>query len=454
MGWSVTARRRTSGTGSGDDDTTPLPPIRSDLELSEGAPSAHGKRTWLIYDPSRHRFIQVDEVTRSLIACWPSCATSADLKAAASLELGLSVDDDMIKELIEFVDQHELIVEPGDGGWRSLSRRANRRNEKPLLRFAHTYLFFRIPLVRPQVFLERTLPYVSFLFTRGFAAFSVLCALTGLYLVSQQWQAFLTTAEYAFSWQGAIAFAITLVFVKAIHELAHAYVAVSKGAIVPTIGVAFMLLFPLLYTDVTDTWRLKRRRDRLAVDAAGLGAELAIAAIATVAWAVLPDGALRSVAFMLATVGWLLSLLINANPFMRFDGYYLLADATGIENLQTRSFNVSKWRLREYLFDFCAPCPENFSSATIRRMELYGYGVWIYRLFLFIGIAILVYVSTFKVLGILLFILEIVLLVAKPIFNELKVWWDMRALILRSGRAAVTASVIIAAGVAIIVPWS
>ncbi|MEO1695035.1 MAG: site-2 protease family protein [Pseudomonadota bacterium] len=441
------------GEGNGASDKA-LKTLRPDLEMCAGTPSATGKPTWLIYDPARHRFFQIDAIARDLLALWPSCRTAADLRARADAACGIHLDDALLDHITQFIDLNELALEPAEGGWRMLWQRASRRTGNPLMQLAHGYLFFRVPLVRPQRFLQWTLPVARIFATRAFGLATVTAALLGLYLVVQQWQQFLTTAEHAFTWQGALSFAIALAVVKAVHELAHAYVAVAQGTRVPTIGVAFMLLFPLLYTDVTDTWRLRRRRDRLAVDCAGVAAELAIAAFATVLWAFLPDGPLRSVVFMLATAGWILSLAINANPFMRFDGYYILSGLVGVENLQSRAFAVSKWALREGLFGLNAPVPEPFQRSSIIWMAIYGYGVWIYRLFLFIGIAILVYVSTFKVLGVILFLFEIVFLISKPIFEELKVWWKMRADILSTARTATSAVVLAALVAACVIPWS
>ena len=74
---------------------------------------------------------------------------------------------------------------------------------------------------------------------------------------------------------------------------------------------------------------------------------------------------------------------------MRFDGYYLLSDISGIPNLHERSFNVAKWWMRETLFDLGEPAPEAKQNTTI--LIAFAFSVWIYRAIVFIGIAILVY---------------------------------------------------------------
>ena len=111
----------------------------------------------------------------------------------------------------------------------------------------------------------------------GFGALGLILVMTGLiglYLVSRQWDEFLATFAGLWSIEGALSFAVAIVFVKVLHELGHAYTAVNYGCRVPAMGVAFMVMTPILYTDVTDAWRLGSRRSRLAIDSAGVVAEL------------------------------------------------------------------------------------------------------------------------------------------------------------------------------------
>ena len=123
--------------------------------------------------------------------------------------------------------------------------------------------------------------------------------------------------------------------------------------------------------------------------------ELAIAAFASLLWSFLPEGALRSAAFLLATTTWLLTLGVNLNPFMRFDGYFLLSDLLEVGNLQQRSFALARWWLREQLFGFAEQPPELLPRSLRRGLVIYAFCTWLYRFFLFLGIALLVYMLFF-----------------------------------------------------------
>jgi putative peptide zinc metalloprotease protein len=201
------------------------------------------------------------------------------------------------------------------------------------------------------------------------------------------------------------------------HEMAHALTAKHLGCRVTSMGVALLVLFPVLYTDTTDAWRLHHRRERLAIVLAGIRMELHLALLATFLWSFLADGPLRSAAFFIATTSWLTSLAINLSPFMRFDGYYALADWLGAANLQPRAFALGRWRLREALFGLNEPPPEQLSRSREHIFILYGWATWIYRLMLFLGIALLIYYFAFKLLGIALFAVEIIWFVLLPVHN-------------------------------------
>lgn len=429
-------------------DDPRLPPLREDLRISRGAPLLNGAPSWVIYDPIRHRFFQVGQRTIEMILNW-STGTVSRLQAELESKRALRVGVKEVRAVLQFLKTSDLLAEAERGKSKTLERRATQQRSTLLQWMLHRYIFFRVPLVRPNAFLEATWPFVKPLFTRGFVVLTVLVLGLAIYLASRQFADVLAHFREAFSLSGAVTYAVALLCVKILHELGHAYQAVSRGLRVPVMGVAFIVLFPLLYTDTTDAWRLRTRRDRVMVDLGGIFVELSLAVYATLLWCFLPDGAARDTAFAVATVSWVFSLLVNLNPLMRFDGYYLLADSLGVHNLQPRSFAMGKWALREFLFGLGDPAPENQTRRLRIFMIFYAYAIWIYRFFLFIAIALIVYALFFKALGVVLFLAEIVFFIAAPVFREVKVWFEMRKRIVRSWHSwlmmAVVASLVVLA---------
>jgi putative peptide zinc metalloprotease protein len=240
--------------------------------------------------------------------------------------------------------------------------------------------------------------------------------------VYRQWDRFTSTLVDTLSWGGMASYVVALVAVKTLHELGHAMTAKRFGCRVPAMGIAFLVMCPVAYTDTNEVWKLTKRHQKLAVVAAGVMVELAIAAWATLAWAMLPDGTPRSIAFMLATVTWISSVAINASPFMRFDGYFLLSDWLEMPNLHARAFALARWAMRERLFRLGMPAPESFPRSRQTGLIVFAYVTWIYRLTVFLGIAALVYAFFIKAVGVLLFAVEIGWFVLLPFYRELLVW--------------------------------
>ena len=257
--------------------------------------------------------------------------------------------------------------------------------------------------------------------------------------MSRQWATFLGTFPAFLSLDGALVYALALVGTKTVHELAHAFTAARHGCRVSSIGLALMVMVPMPYCDVTDSWRLPDRRQRMAIDAAGLLAEMTLAIYAALAWVLLSDGALRSAAFLVATASLASSLALNLNPMMRFDGYLLLADALAVPNLQARAFALGRWRLREGLFDLGAPKPDSFGPMKERLVLAYAATVIAYRAVVYAGIALLVYHAVFKLLGIVLFAVEVGWFLILPVAREVRVWWHLRDELAASPRSRLTA---------------
>jgi putative peptide zinc metalloprotease protein len=411
-----------------------LPPLRQELRIERGAPLVSGAPSWTLFDPVRHLFYQLGKLEFRIFSLWQTGSLNTMRAGLAADGVEEEEADQAIGEVLEFSFANSLTLIPNGPSVEQFSQQRTKHKREWWKWLVDHYLFIRIPLVKPAAFLQRTLPRVAPLWSRTSLIFFACLALLGFVMVARQWDAFVTSFLYFFNWQGLMSYGLALGAVKVAHELGHAYTATRFGVRVPTMGISLLVMMPVLYTDTTGAWRLTSRKERMMIDSAGVAAELMIASIATILWCVLPDGGLRSALFVLSTTSWVTSLAINLSPFMRYDGYYILSDALGVPNLQPRSFALGRWRLREWLFGLGDAPPEAFPKHLERGLSLYAFAVWVYRLILFLGIAVLVYHMFFKALGIILFGVEMVVFVARPIFNELSIWYKMRERISASTR--------------------
>ncbi len=429
-----------------------IPYLRQDLEIFRGNSREDGSPAWLLYDAVRNKYFTLGLTAFRLIKNWRGGEDIQNFEKKINTQ-GIETTGDEIKSFVGFLQQNNLIIQPQGQGVPYLMQQKNSLKKSWLMNLIHSYLFFKIPLFTPDEWLGRTYNKVKFLGSKKIRNIIYILGFIGLFLVIQQFENFSKTFLYFFSIKGLMLYFITLVFVKCLHELGHAYIAKHHGCRVSAIGIAFLVFFPFLYTDTTDAWRLRNHKERLLINFAGIFTELHLALIATFVWGILPEGGLKSAAFFIATTSWISSIAINVSPFMRFDGYYVFSDWLKAENLQPRSFALAKWKTRETLFGFNHKPPEEINPSRRWTFIIYAWSTWVYRLFLFIGIALLVYYFAFKVLGIILFAIEIYWFIMLPIIKEIKQWWLMRSEMRINKQTFRTTAILIITLMVLFLPW-
>ncbi len=412
----------------------PLSPLREELALHPGPNLIDGQPSWTLQDPVRNQFFRIDWPTFEILSRWHLDDTQA-IADAVTADTTLHLDIEDVEAVLEFAIGNELVQPQGADAARKMAERQRTLRGTLGSWLLHNYLFFRIPLVKPDRWLGRCSSLVAPLFSRTFLRITLLALAVGLVQVYRDCDRFSATLVDTFSWSGLITYGCALFVVKVLHELGHAFTAKRYGCRVPAMGVAFLVLWPVAYTDTNEVWKLASKRERLAVAVAGATTELVIAVWATLLWGFLPEGGIKSVAFVLATLTWVTTLAINASPFMRFDGYFVLSDWLEMPNLHNRAFALARWDLRERLFALGEPPPEYFSRRRTLALVAFSWAVWIYRLIVFIGIAVLVYHFFIKAAGILLFAIEVGWFILLPLWRELKVWGALWPRLKHSPRA-------------------
>ncbi len=428
-----------------------LPPLRQDLALYPGDAEPDGSPTWTLHDPAANRFYRLGWAAYEILSRW-HLGSPEQVARAVSGQTTLQTDAEEVLDLAGMLQRSHLFEARSAGDSRRLLQVHAAGQQHWAKWLLEHYLFFRIPLWRPQRLLQALAPWVGWAYCRGFRLLLAVLLAAGLFLVSRQWDTFVHSFAAFDHWSGYLGLGLALTFSKVLHEFGHALTATRQGCKVPTMGVAFLVTWPVLYTDVNEAWKLPSRRQRLAIAGAGIATELALAVLATFAWSFLPEGMLKAAAFMLATSTWLITLAINASPFMRFDGYFLLCDWLGIDNLHARSFAFGRWWLRERLFALGAPAPEAVAPGRRRFLVAFAYTTWIYRLSLFLGIALLVYHFFFKALGIFLLLVELGWFIARPVAQEVQAWWQLRKDLMKHFRTLVTLALFLGLAALFVLP--
>lgn len=401
----------------------PLPPkqeftgeLRADLEIFKGGTDERGKITWVIFDPVAGNYFRFSEKDYRIIGC-----LSGNQEMGVFLnklkESGITADKQEIVKLLLFLQQSNLFT-PVYGLTEAKAAKA-REFKKSM--FWHillsTYLFFRVPLISPDRFLQKTLDRVRTIFNpwtlftlKMVAVIGYLCLIVNFYKFADAFIA-------SISIQGLLRYSLAIVLIKVIHEFAHAYTARNYGCRVRKMGVAFIVFFPRFYTDITDSWRIPDRWKRFQIDGAGVFSELLIGGFAALVWANTSSGPANTVAYYIFAVSILNTVFVNGNPFIRYDGYYMLMDIVNIDNLQKRGTELVRGIWRKHLFGMTVP-PDPATGWKRQVLIIYSVCAFLYRILLYTSIILIVYFQFVKAVGIVLLILEVWLLILKPVIDE------------------------------------
>lgn len=392
--------------------------LRRELEILPGPAGDDGSPTALLFDPFFGTFDRMGWAEYEVVRRLRNPIGFDGLLKRLTRETTIHPDAAELKSFIGQLHHRGLLEASRFREPEVLEREAEAGQVGTARWLLANYLFFRIPLAHPHAFLRATDWVPRILGSSAMLLVYLGVAITGLIMFVPRSGQFWEQALPFIAWRGAVWLGLSLAAVKAVHEFSHAYAASSRGVAVRSMGIAMMLMFPIPYTDVTDAWRLDRR-GRLAITTAGVRSELAVAALALFFWSLLPPGLPRDVCFFLCTASVLSTLFTNLNPGMRFDGYYLLSDLLGIDNLQQRGFSHARKVFRQFFFGLAASDDEAGLPGWKRAaMVLYAVYACVYRLGLYFGIALLVYYTFPKILGVFLFSLEMAVFIVRPVLRE------------------------------------
>ncbi len=278
---------------------------------------------------------------------------------------------------------------------------------------------FRIPVFSPDALLTQMYRVGGFL--AGWPVlliWFVVCGFGALTL-AMVWGEFWTEQIRAFSSFDFLWLAGTWLALKVFHELAHGLACKHYGGRVPQFGVLILLLIPLPYVDVSSSWRFSSSGQRILTSAAGMLIEAFIAALAIMIWASSSPGPVQyhmGNLFVAATIN---TLLFNANPLMKFDGYYILVDWVKIPNLYTRGRAFVKSLFKWMFFGVEFKLDSEPSRTKTRFVRAYGFAamIWFVLICLSLGTAA---ISMLSGVGLLIAIAAMVLWIGIPLFRLAK----------------------------------
>ncbi|WP_226668710.1 hypothetical protein [Microbulbifer aggregans] len=389
------------------------PPLRSDLQFhraQDNATDSSPHNCWMLYDPLRGQYLELGELEILVLHHWP-LGSPQKIADTIARQQGCAVDPEQVKAAAQFIRDNELTQTDSQQIAQKLA--AVTPQQKRLTQLQKT-LFWRRPLFVPDLSSRLLQPLARCTRHGWFYAVLLCSAIFAGISINQHWPEFLAYFDASWNAAGAALFFACYLVLSLFHELGHASVARLYGVRANSVGFGLIAFMPIMFSEITDAWRLPRRA-RLHISAAGVAFEFTLGSIAALAWCLMDDGPLRALMFYLFTTSLISTLLINANPLMKFDGYYLLSDFTGEKNLHQTATNT----LRHWIWLKLLRSRPPASDRRHKLLTLFGFASLVYRLSVFTLISYAAYQMLFKAAGILVLILCVGLLLILPAVREI-----------------------------------
>ena len=278
-------------------------------------------------------------------------------------------------------------------------------------------LSIRIPLVDPDRLLTRWMPFARPFFTKTAAVIGLVIMLFALLEMTRHWSMLSKHAiEHALSPYNLLIIWFVYPLVKGIHELGHGFAVKRWGGEVHELGIMLLVLMPVPYVDASAASSFRSKHRRMIVGAAGIIVELFLASVALLLWLNVQQGIVSDVLFNIMLIGGVSTLLFNGNPLLRFDGYYVFADAIEIPGLGKRANRYYIYLIQKYLFDVKGVKSPVTADGESHWFVIYGAAAFVYRIMVMVMITLFIAGKYFFV-GVGLAIWVIFLQVVVPVLK-------------------------------------
>ncbi len=399
-------------------DAQLMPRVRPELKVY---PQVYdGQPYWVYKDPMSLRYYRFNREEHFLIEQLSDNVTLGELIERHRKKFnGEQINPGQVADFIRSLMQKNILIASHPDRDEIFFRSSKRTYKKKLFGQIMNFLFLKIPLFDPDKLFNKSIEKLRFIWSPAFFIFYLVLLATACGLVMHRWQDFVVMFQSNFFtiWNLPVLFAAIWI-TKVLHEFGHGFTCKHYGGEVHEIGFLLLVFMPMLYCNITDSWIFRNKRHRVMATAAGILTELFIAAIASIIWYFTDQpGFIHAFCFNIIIACSLSTIFFNANPLMKFDGYYIVMDLMEIPNLRKRAADAMTNVWVKYIFGGRpSEAPEEHKYKLI--FPLYAVFAFIYRIFLCFSISFMIYLffksMRLETLGRLILAASVVSMIAFP----------------------------------------
>ena len=378
-----------------------MPRVRSHVRFHR---HTYRDRDWyVLQDHSNGRFHRFSPEAYLIIGLMDGKHTLHDIWKTACERL----DDDMptqdeVIDLLSYLHQSDILQSDTLPDFKDLHRRGRKEKMSRWLAMLRSPAYMNFSLLDPDKFLEKTLFFVRPLFSPVGLILWLAIVSFALVQVGIHWRELTSNvADRVLSLQNLFVLGLIYPVTRIFHEFGHAYAVKRWGGEVHEMGLMLVTFMPLPYMDASSSSAFESKWRRIVVSAAGIMADLLLASLGMIVWINAEQGMVRAVAYNIMLIGGVSTLLLNGNPLLRFDAYYILSDFLEIPNLADRGNKYIGYLLQRYLFGVREAKSPVQAKGEEPWLFLYAVLAFFYRVFISITIVLFI-AGRFFFIGVIL----------------------------------------------------
>ena len=379
------------------------------------------KEWFVLQDHSSGKFHRISSEAYFIIGLMDGKRTMGDIWEAACLHLEDSIPtQDEVINLLSQIHQFDGLQSDLLPDMNDLSQRNLREKRSKIVSYLASPTSLKFPLLDPDSFLTRTMPLVQPLFGWFGLILWVSVVIYGLLQAGIHWSELTSNiTDQVLSLENLFILSLVYPVIKIIHEFGHAYAVKRWGGEVHDMGVMLLVFMPLPYVDATSSYSFRNKYQRMLVGAAGIMVELFLASLAIMVWLNVGPGAVRSIAYNVMLIGSVSTVLMNGNPLIRYDAYYILSDFLEIPNLASRSNAYLSYFIKRRLLGIKELASTAQTAGEACWLAAYGLASFIYRMIIMTAITIFI-AGKFFIIGIVIALWTMISFILLPLVKVVR----------------------------------